>query len=205
MNENTIKFDEICSIPLTNLIGKFLRDLVASGKTFSLELRLDSTPDGAAQIDTLLKESKFAYKYSDRLSVRAQEEGLRGETANGRQSITSKSLIPLPNLLTSKSHQRLVIENYSNIPEIKREEIESILARSRVRDSVKIIDGKTYSETGSVMASPYRSRYESSAVQQPDSTLKPSSFSVYKSIQQGSSFHSTPPPPFPADARRKYQ
>ena len=181
VNENTVRFDEICSIPLTNLIGKFLRDLVASGKTFSLELKLDKTPDAAAQINNLLKESRYAYKYSDRLSVRAQEDHVRSELLQVRQSITSRT--HLGGHLPARPHQRLVVENYSKIPEYKRDEIENILGRSRARGSFKVVDGKTFSENGSVSPSPVRSRFDSSAIQVHEPGVKPSTFNVYRQVQ----------------------
>lgn len=154
MNDNTVRFDEVCSIPLTNLIGKFLRDLVSAGKTFSLVLQLDKTPDALAQVNHLLRESKFASKYADRLSLRQHDEFVRNEYFALKTSLMNQgSLISRP-----VTHQRLVVEDYQKIPEAKREEIEHILSRSRARESFKVLDGRTFTEQVSVAYSPDRTK-----------------------------------------------
>jgi hypothetical protein len=145
---NSLKFEQVCSIPLTNLIGKFLRELVANGKSFSLELILDDTPDGAAQIASLLQESRFAYKYGDRFALRAQEEHIKAEYQALKQSLFQRQM------QGARTHQRLVVEDYQKIPDSKREEIEQLLSRSRLRDSYRVLDGKTYSDTASLPLTP---------------------------------------------------
>jgi hypothetical protein len=188
VNNNTVRFDEICSIPLTNLISKFLRDLVAAGKSYSLELRLDDTPDAMAQVGHLLKESRHAYKYSDRLSLRQQDEHVRSEFNQMKHSIFSKSIAHA----TGKPHQRLVVEDYQLIPEDRREEIEQILTKSRARDSFRILDNKTCSENPSVMESPSRSRFGSGSqgyAPREDPVMKPSTFNIYKNSQMSASSH----------------
>lgn len=186
VNENTVRFEEICSIPLTNLISKFLRDLVVAGKTFSLELKLDDTPDGIAQVGNLLKESRFAHKYSDRLSVRNQDEHVRSEFNHFKSTFQSKSNFG-GGATSHKQHQRLILEDYQKIPEERRGEIENILHRTKARDSIQILDSKTYSENPSVMGTPSRSRFDSSSNpgnnQYVDNTVKPSTFNVYRSGQ----------------------
>lgn len=159
---------------------------MAAGKTFSLELKLDDTPDDIAQVGNLLKESRFAHKYSDRLSIRNQDDHVRSEFNHLRSTIQSKSAFG--GSTTQKQHQRLVVEEYQKIPESKRTEIENILHRTKARDSVKILDSKTYSVNPSVMGSPCRSQYGSIShmathvVEEPY-TKKPSSFNAYKNGQ----------------------
>jgi hypothetical protein len=186
VGNNTVRFEEICSIPLTNLISKFLRDLVAAGKSFSLELKLDDTPDAMAQVGHLLKESRHAYKYSDRLSLRQQDEHVRSEFNHMKHSIFSKSIAHA----TGKAHQRLVVEDYQLIPEDRRDEIEQILTRSRARDSYRILDNKTGSENPSVMESPSRSRFDSGshgfAAPRDEPISKPSTFNLYKNAHSSS-------------------
>jgi hypothetical protein len=120
------------------MISKFIRDLVVEGKSFSMEIIVEDSSEGASAVEELIKCSKFAHKYTDRMSLRTQEEYIRAEYQSMKDSYFKRDKDSSSSLF--RNHKRLIVNEYQKIPEEGREEIERMLVRSRGRESFRVMD-----------------------------------------------------------------
>lgn len=118
-----------------------MRDLVVAGKAFSLEIKLEDTSDSVSQVEKLIAESKQACKYSDKLSLRTQEEYIRKEYEALRSSIASPNRKQSP-LKLSGSKKKMVVEGYEEIPDGERAKIERILDLNKAETSFRILEAR---------------------------------------------------------------